>query len=277
MVSGYFDANGENVTTDPIAVWGRAYGNAPIGGAGWAAFLEGRGYLANGPWVLSDASFKQNIAPLQQNALGVIASLQPKSYEFDLTIDPTMGMPTGPQVGFLAQDLEQVLPALVTEVNRPERVDSLGQVVVEARTFKAVNYEGIIPYLVGAIQEQNSRIDQLQAQLAQCCSTGATDSRSMQQGVGSSSTGMETDLRIIPNPVAANTLLRYTVGTPGRVRLEVSDGMGRVIEVLEESTRSTGEFTYDWNTQQLSAGTYYCTLFVNDEPLVKKAVKLNER
>jgi hypothetical protein len=27
----------------------------------------------------------------------------------------------------------------------------------------------------------------------------------------------------------------------------------------------------------LSAGTYYCTLFVNDEPLVKKAVKLNER
>jgi hypothetical protein len=61
------------------------------------------------------------------------------------------------------------------------------------------------------------------------------------------------------------------------VRLEVSDGMGRVIEVLEESTRATGEFTYDWNTQQLSAGTYYCTLFVNDEPLVKKAVKLNER
>jgi hypothetical protein len=140
-----------------------------------------------------------------------------------------------------------------------------------------VNYEGIIPYLVGAVQEQNARIDQLQAQLAQCCSTGATDSRSMQQGTGSSSTGMETDLRIIPNPVAANTLLRYTVGTPGRVRLEVSDGMGRVIEVLEESTRSTGEFTYDWNTQQLSAGTYYCTLFVNDEPLVKKAVKLNER
>jgi len=170
-----------------------------------------------------------------------------------------------------------VLPALVTEVNRPERVDSLGQVVVEARTFKAVNYEGIIPYLVGAIQEQNSRIDQLQAQLTQCCSTGATDSRSMQQGAGSSSTGLETDLRIIPNPIAASTQLRCTVGTPGRVRLEVSDGMGRVIEVLEESTRSTGEFTYEWNTQQLSAGTYYCTLFVNDEPLVKKAVKLNER
>jgi hypothetical protein len=50
-----------------------------------------------------------------------------------------------------------------------------------------------------------------------------------------------------------------------------------LIEVLEESTRSTGEFTYDWNTQQLASGTYYCTLFVNDEPLVKKAVKLSER
>ncbi|MBK9289956.1 MAG: T9SS type A sorting domain-containing protein, partial [Flavobacteriales bacterium] len=67
------------------------------------------------------------------------------------------------------------------------------------------------------------------------------------------------------------------VGTPGRVRLEVTDNTGRVIEVLEEATRSTGSFTYEWNTQQLAAGTYFCTLYVNDEPLVKKAVKLNER
>jgi len=127
------------------------------------------------------------------------------------------------------------------------------------------------------IAQQNARIDQLQAQVAQCCSTGVTDGRSMQQGGTFGIGGLETDLRIIPNPVAASTQLRYTVGTPGRVRLEVSDGTGRVIEVLEESTRATGEFTYEWNTQQLSAGTYYCTLFVNDEPLVKKAVKLNER
>ena len=41
--------------------------------------------------------------------------------------------------------------------------------------------------------------------------------------------------------------------------------------------RTTGAYVYEWNTTMLAAGTYYCTLYVNDEPLVKKAVKLNVR
>ncbi len=39
----------------------------------------------------------------------------------------------------------------------------------------------------------------------------------------------------------------------------------------------TGVFSFRWNTLLLAAGTYHCTLYVNDEPLVKKAVKLNMR
>jgi hypothetical protein len=30
-------------------------------------------------------------------------------------------------------------------------------------------------------------------------------------------------------------------------------------------------------TRCLAPGTYYCTLLVNDEPVVKRAVKLNDR
>ena len=100
----------------------------------------------------------------------------------------------------------------------------------------------------------------------------------MQQGVGNGSAmPLEIDLRIVPNPVAANTQLRYTVGTPGRIRLEVTDNSGRVVEVLENATRAAGNFTYEWNTQQLASGTYYCTHYLNDERLVQKAVKLSER
>ena len=128
-----------------------------------------------------------------------------------------------------------------------EQFDSSGVQIAPARTLKAVNYTGLIPYLVAAMQEQNTRIDQLQQQLAQCCNDGAIGGHSMQQGAGSSEGTMDTDLRIVPNPVAANTQLRYTVGTPGRVRLEVTDNSGRVIEVLEEATRNAGSFTYDWS------------------------------
>jgi hypothetical protein len=264
-----------------IGVYGRA--TACPGGVALAGkfdgdvLINGVGTITSGVWLPSDANLKANIQALPSTASAQLAQLDAMTYQFVPSAAPQAELPAGDQAGFMAQQMEQLFPELVRESQFTAMLDSMGNVVHPAVQYKAVNTIGLIPYMISAMQEQNARIDQLQAQLAQCCSTGATDSRSMQQGTGSSSTGMETDLRIIPNPVAANTLLRYTVGTPGRVRLEVSDGMGRVIEVLEESTRSTGEFTYDWNTQQLSAGTYYCTLFVNDEPLVKKAVKLNER
>jgi hypothetical protein len=224
----------------------------------------------------SDAALKSNVQTLT-GSLDRVMQLNPVSYEYLYSDFPSMGLPAGTQYGFMAQELEIVRPDLVRSAMHPAEFDSTGVVTIPEVPFKAVRLEGLIPDLIAAVQELKVRNDELQLQLAQCCSNGATDSRSMQQGTGIGTAGLETDLRIIPNPVAANSQLRYTVGTPGRVRLEVSDGTGRVIEVLEESTRSTGEFTYEWNTQQLSAGTYYCTLFVNDEPLVKKAVKLNER
>ena len=235
------------------------------------------GLFLNGTWFPSDANLKTNIQPLPSVASTQLGQLDAMTYQFVPGAAPQADLPAGNQTGFMAQQMEQLFPELVRNSQFPAVLDSMGNVVHPAVEYKAVNTVGLIPYLVAAMQEQNARFDQLQAQLTQCCSTGATGSRSMQQGAGSSSTGLETDLRIIPNPVAANTQLRYTVGTPGRIRLEVTDSTGRVIEVLEEATRSTGTFTYEWNTQQLAAGTYYCTLYVNNEQLVKKAVKLNER
>ena len=39
----------------------------------------------------------------------------------------------------------------------------------------------------------------------------------------------------------------------------------------------TGVFSFSGNALLLASGTYHCTLYVNDEPLVEKAVKLNAR
>ena len=260
------------------------HGTAAISATNYAGYFAGDLFCtgtpyttAGGVWSSSDASLKANPEPLS-NVNDLLSQLQPKTYQFLTDQYPDLNLPEGTQAGFYAQELEQVFPQLVRDVAMAEQFDSSGVQIAPARTLKAVNYTGLIPYLVAAMQEQNTRIDQLQQQLAQCCNDGTIDGRSMQQGAGSGSNGIvETDLRIVPNPVAANTQLRYTVGTPGRVRLEVTDNSGRVIEVLEEATRSIGSFTYEWNTQQLAAGTYFCTLYVNDEPLVKKAVKLNER
>ena len=77
--------------------------------------------------------------------------------------------------------------------------------------------------------------------------------------------------------MADRTDLGYTAGNAGRTRLEVTDQTGRIVRTQEEGTREVGAYVYEWDPTMLSAGTYFCTLQVNDEPLVKKAVKLNVR
>ena len=282
-VYGYANGGSNTSTASSVGVWGWALGGNPS--RCWAGYFRGTvgvsGSLLTGVgYTISDASLKTNVDTIA-DGLALLASLTPKHYEY-VTNGTSFELPGGVHYGFLAQEVEATMPGLVKEFTAPAVRDTAGVVVVPEQTVKAINYIEIIPLLVEGIQTLNAtvqvqqqQITQLQQDLSLCCKSGVNDGRSMNGANGFGA--VETDLRIIPNPVAANTQLRYTVGTPGRVRLELSDGTGRLIEVLEESTRSTGEFTYDWNTQQLSAGTYYCTLFVNDEPLVKKAVKLNER
>ncbi|MBK7943373.1 MAG: tail fiber domain-containing protein [Flavobacteriales bacterium] len=274
VVSGYFFADGEYITQDPIAVWGTAVRDMS-GGPGWAAWFDGYGYLSLGPWVTSDATLKQNIEPLG-GCLDVVDQLAPKSYEFAAQDHPEMNLPTGYQAGVLAQDLQQVLPHLVREAHRPEVTDSSGNVISASADLLTVNYEGIIPYLIGAIQEQQAQISTLQQDLASCCAAhGVPDQRTMGPGASAGAAEvLRTDLFILPNPVADLTQLRYTVAAPGRTRLEVSDASGKRLEVLEEAVREVGTYTHDWTTTDLAPGTYHCTLYLNDSFVVKKAVKV---
>jgi hypothetical protein len=280
-VGVYGEALRNNCSDFAAALYGNSAMVNPTCGPGWAAYLVGAGFISNGPWVPSDQALKLNIQPLG-SALSTIGLLNPTTFTFDQATYPQLSLPSGVQYGLMAQDLEQVLPSLVMDVTHPARIDTLGNVLSPAVDSKVVNYTPLISVLVAGMQEQqamitqqNARIDALELQVAQCCATVPADNRGMAQTMSNGS--LETDLRIIPNPVAANTQLRYTLATGGRVRLEVTDNSGRLVEVLETATRTAGSFTYEWNTTQLATGTYYCALYLNDERLVQKAVKLNER
>ncbi len=280
VVAGFFHADGEYITTEPIGVWGMSVNSFPTGGPGWAAWFDGYGYLSLGPWVTSDATLKQNIQPLV-GCLDVVGAFAPKSFEFAVQDHPEMNLPEGFQAGIMAQDLQQVLPHLVRQAKRPGMTDSVGNVIAAPIDLLAVNYEGMIPYTIGAINEQqaiivqlNERIETLEQQVAACCTnSGGDGQRSMSGGTGAIDV-KHTDLFIIPNPVADLTQLRYTIAAPGRTRLEIADSQGKRVEVLEEAVREVGSFVYDWNTQDLAPGTYQCILYVNDAFVVKKAVKV---
>jgi hypothetical protein len=97
----------------------------------------------------SDRRLKKDISTIQGALTGVL-SLQGVTYRYDTAKYPEMGLRNGPQIGFIAQDLEQVYPELVT---------------TKENGFKAVNYAQLVPALVEAIKEQQSMIADLQEQV----------------------------------------------------------------------------------------------------------------
>lgn len=287
-----FSARGTGATaTEGIGVYAHVTNSTGTMGTGYGVFAECSGATNNwAGWFqgnakvtgtltvattvyTSDAMLKENVVDLVPSEAGeALMELRPVSYDFDQAQFGYLDLPQGPQVGLIAQEVETVLPGLVHASVQPATRDDEGNVLHEELSIKGINYVGLVPYLVAAFQEQNARIAALESDLASCCSQERSARPSSTAG-----SELETDLRIIPNPVADRTELRYTVAAEGTVRLEITDASGRSLQVQDEGTRSAGTFSYGWDTTSLAAGTYFCTLYVNDEPLVKKAVKLNQR
>ncbi len=93
----------------------------------------------------SDKRLKRNIAPLH-NSIGAIMQLKPVSYEKKSTLASTNY--SIKENGFIAQELQKVMPSLVTEGTDKDKLLS-------------VNYIALIPVLTKAIQEQQNEIEEL--------------------------------------------------------------------------------------------------------------------
>jgi len=117
--------------------------------------------------LTSDQQFKTNIDSLQ-SALAIIHQLKPKSYYFDTLNFNGVGkfnFSSEKQHGFVAQDVENVVPELVSVAVKPAIVDTLGNVIKPAYTYRALNYIGFISILTKGIQELQFNNDSLQSKV----------------------------------------------------------------------------------------------------------------
>lgn len=109
----------------------------------WGDFSAGEVKINGKFYIASDRRFKKNIEPLQ-TALDKILHLKGVSYEWK----EKSGVGKGRDIGFIAQDVESVLPELV-------HTDNNG--------YKSVAYDKITPVLVEAIKEQQKALEEQQA------------------------------------------------------------------------------------------------------------------
>ena len=248
----------------------------------WAGYFAGNvnvtgtGYYLNGVFLASDGQFKTNVQDLD-DALEVVMQLQPHRYDFATGQYPQLDFPSGPQAGLLAQELEAVLPGLVRDARIGATVDTAGNVIYPAMDYKAVNYAGLVPYLIGALQQQQAQLADLQAKVANCCAADqgmAPQDVPTQKDAPQTGALQEQKLLIIPNPVADLTTLEYYVPHAGRVSLSVSTSDGKPLGTLREEQAEPGVYSYQWNTTRLAAGTYFCTFLLDGNVVVKRAVKV---
>jgi hypothetical protein len=73
-------------------------------------------------------------------------------------------------------------------------------------------------------------------------------------------------LQNYPNPFNAGTIIRWRLGgrMPGRVRLTVSDMLGREVAVLVDEVRSAGSYESRWEAHGLPSGAYVYRLQTHD-------------
>jgi len=97
----------------------------------------------------SDRRFKKNISPIQ-NSLEKVLNLQGVNYDWRIDEFPNKHFNDGRQLGFIAQEIEEVLPIVV-------QTDKDG--------YKSVDYSRLTPVLAEAIKEQQAIINSQQAEI----------------------------------------------------------------------------------------------------------------
>jgi len=99
-----------------------------------------------------------------------IMKLKPVNYYLDNKTYKSFGTSNDLQYGFLAQDVEAIFPSLVNEnsIMDPNQIpdDPSRTDWTKIQTpFSAMNYQGLIPVLTKAIQEQQVMIEDLQKRI----------------------------------------------------------------------------------------------------------------
>ena len=105
--------------------------------------VYGPTFCSSGAWAASDFRFKKNIVTLN-SALDKILQLRGVSFEWKAEEFPDKGFTHGENVGFIAQEVEKIIPDLVQ--------DGPGG-------YKSIAYDKLTAFIVEAMKEQQTQIE----------------------------------------------------------------------------------------------------------------------
>lgn len=231
-------------------------------------------------YTLSDSRFKGNITPLS-NTLSGLEQLTGVSFRLNVSAPSDSAQNRKINVkgdnrtrfGFLAQEVKEVYPELV-------RIDSLG--------YMYVDYMGMVPLIVNALNEIQAKVDsqetviaQLQQELVELKHKGGEPVSPLRRSERNTAS-IESENTIVPalyqnnpNPFSATTFIRFALPYETvQADLYIYDMQGTQIRRIEIVDR--GKSCVTLQGSELSAGMYIYSLIADGKEIDSKRMILTK-
>jgi Chaperone of endosialidase/Secretion system C-terminal sorting domain len=257
-------------TNTPVA--SGTFNVAPSPGGTLNFFLDVNGGIrGQGFFAFSDQRFKTNIETIT-NPMERIMKMRGTTYLFNAP-DAPEGTAGVPQMGFIAQELEKVVPEAVA---------------IGDDGIYAVNYGALTPILVEGIKVQQQQIEtqqqQIEAQQAEIVAL-RTEVAAMKGSTTNNRDGVQTPLEVnpslgvlqqnVPNPFNQQTVINFTVAeNAGVATMAIYDLNGRQIRAEQLNQRGKGQYVI--NANELAPGMYIYTLIVDGKAADSKRMIVTE-
>lgn len=213
----------------------------------------------------SDATTKNNVRYLQGSAIESVMQLKPISfyYNSDAKLFNTADVesPAAKQMhyGFIAQELQEVLPDIVY----------MGQ-----DSILGVNYIELIPLLVKTIQDQETRIDELE-KVIEAYTLEASSQKAPQKTSNEDILTKAVLYQNTPNPFAQDTRIAYDLPlSTHEATLYIYDANGLQLESYPISEFGANSITISGG--HLPAGIYLYSLVADEQAVDTKRMILTK-
>ena len=141
--------------------------------------------------------------------------------------------------------------------------------------MKGIAYLEIIPYLIEAIKEQQLQIEDLKAQIIDCCpQDGKLKSAHIQDDVNANVNSARL-YQNAPNPFNIETIIYYEIpSSVNNAQLYVLNMNGSLLKSIPISSRGNGFVTI--NGQEFSPGMYLYSLIIDGSIIDTKRMLLTQ-
>ncbi|MEM6718462.1 MAG: tail fiber domain-containing protein [Bacteroidota bacterium] len=254
---------GGGISIGPVTFNAAIFGSAAVAANRFAGYFDGNVTVVGGTFTASDERLKENIKA-EENVLEKLNQLETVTYTFKE--NENLNLPSQLQHGFLAQNIEEVFPELVTTINKPvfDKKDRTKQ--VSTFEYKAVNYTGLISVLASSLKDMNNKMTVLETELADLRNELAAAKNSLEGNNDEVELGFTMEQNR-PNPFTNQTVINYTMPGDAKAVISVFDMSGKFVRDYNLASQR-GKVTI--SSSEIGKGMFIYSLVSNGEIMVTK-------